>query len=114
MSNYPYSNFDTGGETDILNVTGIDNNILVKDGNGAITSTFLTNNEVRGSIDFTDGINIVGVAHGTGLQVENNSVRIGKGNVASGTSSISRTALHPGIVPKLSARSHLMKSYSVV
>lgn len=89
MSNYPYSNFDTGGETDILNVTGIDNNILVKDGNGAITSTFLTNNEVRGSIDFADGINIVGVAHGTGLQVENNSVRIGKGNVASGTSSIS-------------------------
>ena len=32
MTSYPYSNFDAGGETD-LNVTGIDNNILVKDSN---------------------------------------------------------------------------------
>lgn len=82
MSNYPYSNFDTGGETDILNVTGIDNNILVKDSNGAITSTFLTNNEPRGSIDFAEHINIVGLGttagYATSFQVENDRVRIGK------------------------------------
>ena len=93
MSNYPYSNFDTGGETDILNVTGIDNNILVKDGNGAITSTFLTNNEPRGSIDFAEHINIVGLGttagYGTSLQIENDSVRIGKNpSIAPGTSNV--------------------------
>jgi len=93
MSSYPYSNFDTGGETDILNVTGIDNNILVKDGNGAITSTFLTNNEVRGSVDFAEHINIVGLGttagYGTSLQIENDSVRIGKNpSISPGTSNV--------------------------
>lgn len=93
MSSYPYSNFDTGGETDILNVTGIDNNILVKDSDGAITSTFLTNNEPRGSIDFAEHINIVGLGttagYGTSLQIENDSVRIGKNpSIAPGTSNV--------------------------
>ena len=93
MSSYPYSNFDTGGETDILNVTGIDNNILVKDGNGAITSTFLTNNEVRGSVDFAEHINIVGLGstagYATSLQIENDSVRIGKNpSISPGTSNV--------------------------
>ena len=96
MSNYPYSNFDTGGETDILNVTGIDNNILIKDGNGAITSTFLTNNEPRGSLDFAEHINIVGLGttlgYATSLQVENDSVKIGK-SPAVGLTEVSNIAI---------------------
>ena len=93
MSNYPYSNFDTGGETGTLNVTGIDNNILVKDGDGVITSTFLTNNEPRGSIDFAEHINIVGLGttagYATSLQVQNGRVRIGKNpSVSTGQNNI--------------------------
>jgi hypothetical protein len=91
---FPYANFDPGGETDILNVTGIDNNILVKDGNGAITSTFLTNNELQGSIDFAEHINIVGLGttagYTTSFQIEDDSVRIGKNpSVSTGIGNIS-------------------------
>ena len=86
---FPYSNFDAGGESDLLNISGTNNNILVKNGSTATTSTFLTNNEVRESIDFANGINIVGLGHGTSLQVENNEVRIGNGGSATGTSAIS-------------------------
>jgi hypothetical protein len=89
---FPYANFDAGGDTD-LNVTGIDNNILVKDSNGVITSTFLKNNELRGSIDFAEHINIVGLGttagYTTSFQIEDDSVRIGKSpSVSTGQNNI--------------------------
>ena len=90
--NFPYANFDAGGGTD-LNVTCIDNNILVKDIIGVITSTFLKNNELRGSIDFAEHINIVGLGttagYTTSFQIEDDSVRIGKNpSVSTGQNNI--------------------------
>ena len=91
---FPYANFDAGGGGDTdLNVTGIDNNILVKDINGVITSTFLKNNELRGSIDFAEHINIVGLGttagYTTSFQIEDDSVRIGKNpSVSTGQNNI--------------------------